>query len=93
VPAWVYISNNNQSPLFPARAAQAARVGLVLKNSDHAHEQMEFHGITEEQIKVAVQRGAKTPQTEGFLARYTYQCVAYKMCGDTCVIKTVFMER
>jgi len=59
----------------------------------HAQERMDFHGVSEEQVKVATQRGAKTPQTDGFLIRYTYLNVAYKITGELYIIKTVFIER
>ena len=54
---------------------------------------MDYHGITEEQIKTAIQRGAKVPQTDGFLVMYTYIRVAYKVKYDKCIIKTVMMDR
>jgi Domain of unknown function (DUF4258) len=59
----------------------------------HARRRMDFHGISEEQIKLAIQRGAKTPQTEGFVAVYTYIRVAYKVIGEKYIIKTVMIER
>jgi len=59
----------------------------------HAHERMSYHGISEEQVKLAIQRGANAPQTDGLIARYTYICVAYKICGENYVIKTVFVQR
>ena len=59
----------------------------------HARQRMDFHGITEEQITLAIKRGAKTPQTDGFVSVYTYIRVAYKIRGDTYIIKTVMVER
>lgn len=60
--------------------------------SKHAKEKMVIHGITKEQIKVAIERGAKIKQTEGYLASYTYLKVAYKKIGEnTYKIKTVFV--
>ena len=58
----------------------------------HARQRMDFHGISEEQIKQAIQRGAKIPQTEGLVATYTYIRVAYKVIGKNYVIKTVMIE-
>ncbi|MBI2666445.1 DUF4258 domain-containing protein [Candidatus Woesearchaeota archaeon] len=59
----------------------------------HARERMDHHGISEEQIKLAIQRGAKTPQTDGLVAVYTYIRVAYKIYGEKYIIKTVMVER
>lgn len=59
----------------------------------HARKRMDYHGISEEQIRTAIQLGAKTPQTDGFLAVYTYIRVAYKVRGDRYIIKTVMMQR
>lgn len=59
----------------------------------HARERMDYHGITEDQIIAAIRQGARVPQTDGFLAHYTYLCVAYKICGDKYVIRTVFVDR
>ena len=56
----------------------------------HARDQMSKRGIDEEQIKRAIERGAKTRQTDGYLAVYTYFGVAYKKIGeDAYKIKTV----
>ena len=59
----------------------------------HARERMDHHGISEEQIKLAIQRGAKIPQTDGFIGVYTYIRVAYKVRGEKYIIKTVMVER
>ncbi len=59
----------------------------------HAQQRMDVNGITEEQIKMTIKRGAKTPQTEGFLAVYTYIRVAYKIINDKYIIKTVMVEK
>jgi len=59
----------------------------------HAKEKMIMHGITSEQIKTAIQCGAKVQQTEGWLASYTYLKVAYRKIGENMFkIKTVFVE-
>ncbi len=59
----------------------------------HARERMDYHGISEEQISTAIQLGAKTPQTDGFIAVYTYIRVAYKVRRDKYIIKTVMIQR
>lgn len=59
----------------------------------HAQERMDLNGISEEQIKMAIQRGARIPQTKGFLAIYTYIRTAYKICGDKYIVKTVMIEK
>ena len=58
----------------------------------HAQQRMDQLGITHEQIKLVIQRGSKVPQTDGFLATYTYLRVAYKIRGDTYIIKTVMVN-
>ncbi len=59
----------------------------------HAKEKMALHGITNEQVKIAIKHGAKVNQTDGFLASYTYIKVAYKKVAETTYkIKTVFVE-
>ncbi len=59
----------------------------------HAQQRMDHHGITKEQVYLALQRGAKTPQTDGFLAVYTYIRVAYKVRGELFIVKTVMIEK
>lgn len=61
--------------------------------TSHAQQRMDQYGITEEQIKVAIQRGAKFPQTDGLVATYTYIRVAYKIVSEKYIIKTVMIER
>lgn len=53
---------------------------------------MDARGIDKEQIKMAIKRGSKTPQTDGLVARYTYIRVAYKVVEDAYIIKTVMVE-
>ena len=66
---------------------------IVLKITRHAKEKMILLGITKEQIKRAIQCGAKIKQTEGCLASYAYLKVAYKQIGENCYkIKTVFVK-
>lgn len=59
----------------------------------HAQERMDYYGLTEDQIITAMQRGAKMPQTDGFVAQYTYIRVAYKIRGGFHIIKTVMLDR
>jgi len=61
--------------------------------TQHAYNKMADRGIDEEQIKIAIIRGAKFKQTNGYLAIYTYIRVAYKKLGpDYYKIKTVIVE-
>lgn len=59
----------------------------------HAKERIDHYGITEEEVRKAIKMGAKTPQTDGLVAVYTYVRVAYKVRGDAYIIKTVMIER
>ncbi len=61
--------------------------------SHHAQQRMDRHGITLEQIKLVLQRGAKFQQTDGLVAIYTYVRVAYKIVGEKYIIKTVMIQR
>lgn len=66
---------------------------VELRITKHAKEKMAIHGITKEQIKIAIARGAKVKQTEGYLASFTYIKVAYRKIGpNTYKIKTVFVD-
>ena len=68
-------------------------VEIVLIITKHAKEKMILLGISKEQIKRAIQQGAKTRQTKGYLASYTYLKVAYKEAGENCYkVKTVFIK-
>ena len=50
--------------------------------------------VTDEQIKVVIQKGSKYKQTDGLLAVYMEYEVAYKIIGkDTCLIKTIKVRR
>lgn len=59
----------------------------------HAKNRMDHHGITEKEIWNTLKMGAKTPQTDGFVAVYTYIRVAYKVRGENYIIKMVMIER
>lgn len=66
---------------------------IILLLTKHAKEKMAVHGITKEQVKQAIERGATVKQTEGYLASYTYLKVAYKNVGGSMYkIKTVFIR-
>lgn len=58
----------------------------------HARQQMFDRGIDEEQIKMAINRGAKVKQTDGFKSIYSYIGVCYKTRRDQYIIKTVTIE-
>lgn len=58
----------------------------------HARDMMFERGIDEDQIKRAIKQGAKTKQTEGYLAVCGYISVAYKKLGEEVYkIKTVMI--
>jgi len=70
----------------------------MIKKSDllitkHAADKMLIEGISAEQICIALERGSKFKQTEGYLAVYTYFSVAYKIIGNQYKIKSVFINR
>lgn len=62
--------------------------------SRHAKEQARERGITVEEIKKAIQRGAKHLQPEGkIVSDYAYIRIVYKIIRDTYYIITVMMRR
>ena len=66
---------------------------MQLKITKHAKEKMIALGISIEEAKKAIKHGSKTKQTDGFLACYTYYCVAYKIIGNKIYkIKTVYIK-
>ena len=66
---------------------------IRLKFTKHANDKMLWLGITEDQVRKAILQGAKFKQTDGFLAKHAYICVAYKRIGAKCYkIKTVFVD-
>ena len=66
---------------------------MELVIAQHARDQMFERGIDEEQIKTAIERGAKIRQTEGYVVVYTYIRIAYRQIGDGVYkIKTVMVE-
>lgn len=58
----------------------------------HAKVRMAEKAVNAEQIKEAIKKGAKIKQTDGFLSKYGYIKVAYKVVNDKCIIKTVIIE-
>ena len=59
----------------------------------HAADKMVIEGITTNQICLALERGSKFKQTDGYLCVYSYFSVAYKIVGDKYKIKTVFTDK
>ncbi len=56
----------------------------------HAKERMVSRGLTFEQVKIAIQRGATTKQTEGYESHYSYYSVCWKKIGeDVYKVKTI----
>jgi len=65
---------------------------LNIKITKHAKEQMINRVVEKEEIKKAIQRGAKIKQTDGFLSHYGYILVAWKKVGEDYIIKTVMIK-
>ncbi len=66
---------------------------IELKISKHAADKMLWLGITREQVKEAIIKGAKFKQTEGYLSKYRYLNVAYKKIGlNIYKIKTIYVD-
>ena len=66
---------------------------MELLITKHARDMMTERGIEEEQIKLAIQRGSKVKQSDGYLAIYTYLTIAYKILEDgRYKIKTVMVN-
>jgi hypothetical protein len=66
---------------------------MKLQISMHANDKMIIDGISKEMVKTAIKRGAISRQTDGYLAVYSYICVAYKRIGELYRIKTVFVKK
>lgn len=61
--------------------------------SKHANDKRMLYGLTKEQIGRAVQRGATTPQTDGYLASYREIRIAYKKLGkNVYYLKTIYTD-
>ena len=61
--------------------------------SKHAMEQARERGITIEQIKKTIQRGAKHLQGEKIVSDYTYIKIVYKKLKDENFIITVMIRK
>lgn len=60
----------------------------------HARDKMYALGVNEYDLARAISQGERYTQTDGFLACYTYLCVAYKIInGNIYKIKTVYVRR
>lgn len=59
----------------------------------HAADKMLIEGITKKQICIAIERGSKFEQTDGYIAVYSYFSVAYKKVDNKYKIKTVFVNK
>ncbi len=59
----------------------------------HAADKIAIEGISVEQICIALERGSKFKQTEGYLVVCTYFSVAYKIVRNKYKIKSVFINR
>lgn len=53
---------------------------------------MQERGVTRKQVEDALTKGSKFKQTKGFLAKYSYISVAYKIKGEVYIIKTVYID-
>lgn len=66
---------------------------MKLLITQHARDMMFERGIDENKIIMAIQRGAKVKQMEGYLTTYSYLSVAYrKLDEETYKIKTVMIH-
>ena len=61
--------------------------------SKHAIEQARERGMSIEQIKKTIQRGAKYLQGKKIVADYTYTRVVYKRLKDECFVITVMIKK
>ncbi|MBI4149652.1 DUF4258 domain-containing protein [Candidatus Woesearchaeota archaeon] len=60
--------------------------------TEHAKQQMIIRGVSVEQVKLAIQKGSRIKQTDGYLSSYTYLMVAWKRLGEYYKIKTVMVK-
>lgn len=67
--------------------------GKKIKYSKHAREQMVERGITENEVREGIERGAKSFQhPDKIVADYRYYRIVYKKIKDTCFIITVMIK-
>jgi hypothetical protein len=64
--------------------------GVIYK--EHALDMMTERGTTKKQVETALKRGSRFKQTEGFLVKYSYFSVAYKIVGNKYIVKTVYIN-
>ena len=66
---------------------------MILTLSKHAKQQARERGITIEQIKKTIQRGAKYLQGNKIIAEYTYIRVIYKRLKEEHFVITVMVRK
>jgi len=66
---------------------------MKLTLSKHAKEQARERGISIEQIKNCVQRGAKHLQGKKIVSDYTYMKIVYKKLGEEYFVITVMIRK
>lgn len=57
--------------------------------SKHARERMVERGISQQEVKNAIEKGSKKRQDGNVVASYTYIQVVFKMRKDVCYVITV----
>jgi len=57
----------------------------------HAHDAMVERGVSIATVRLVLERGSKTVQTDGLLATYGYVSVAYRVKSGAYVVKTVMV--
>jgi len=61
--------------------------------SKHSNDKRILYGLTKEQIRRAVMRGATVKQTDGYLASYREIRIAYKKLNkEVYYIKTIYIN-
>ncbi len=66
---------------------------IEVKISRHAADKMLWLGVTKEQVKETIIKGAKFRQTDGFLSKFRYLNVAYKKIGQNLYkVKTIYLD-
>jgi hypothetical protein len=66
---------------------------MKLTLSQHAIEQARERGVSIEQVKNAIQRGAKFLQSDKVVADYTYIRVVYKKIKEEYFVITVMVKK
>lgn len=65
---------------------------MIIRYKKHARDRMFDRGISRDLVRIAIQRGSKTKQTDGILATYGYMQVAYVKRGSIYWVKTVMIK-